>query len=67
MNIIRRIKQAIRAWRIRAVEQDINWAIASSDAHIRGLELKLAQLRLQQYADTRAEDIARRMDRAKLA
>lgn len=67
MTILRTIKQTLRAWKIRALEQDINWAIASSDAHIRKLEGELAILRLKQYQEMRAQDIARRMDAGKLA
>lgn len=67
MKIIHAIRQKLRAWKIRALEQDINWAIASSDAHIRKLEGELAILRLKQYQEMRAQDIARRMDRQKLA
>lgn len=67
MNILYAIKQRLRAWKIARVEQDIDWARASSDAHIRGLEVQLATLRLKQYAETRAQDIARHMDSGKLA
>lgn len=67
MSILHTIKQRLRAWKIARVEQDIDWARASSDAHIRGLEVQLATLRLKQYAEMRAQDIARRMDSGKLA
>lgn len=67
MNILHTIRQKLRAWKIARVEQDIDWARASSDAHIRGLEVQLATLRLKQYAEMRAQDIARRMDAGKLA
>ena len=65
--LLHTIKQRLRAWKIARVEQDIDWARASSDAHIRGLEVQLATLRLKQYAEMRAQDIARRMDAGKLA
>lgn len=67
MSILHTIKQNLRAWKIARIEQDIDWARASSDAHIRGLEVQLATLRLTQYQEMRAQDIARRMDAGKLA
>ena len=67
MTILYTIRQKLRAWKIARIEQDIEWAHASSDAHIRNLEAQLATLRLTQYAEMRAQDIARRMDAGKLA
>lgn len=67
MNILHTIKQKLRAWRIARIEQDIAYAEHYYEAHMRGLHVQLATLRLKQYAEMRAQDIARRMDREKLA
>lgn len=61
MTILNKIKQKLRAWKIARVEQDIDWARASSDAHIRSLEQRLDLLRAK---DTRsAQDVAREAGR----
>lgn len=39
--------ERLAAWKITRTEQDIDWARASSDAHIRGLEQTLQQLRAE--------------------
>lgn len=60
---LRKAAARIRATKIRMLEQDIDWARASSDAHIRGLEMQLAELRRAQWAELTAQDIARDMDK----
>lgn len=44
---LRRAGQWLRAAAIGRLEQDIDWARASSDAHIRGLEQTLQRLRAE--------------------
>lgn len=44
---LHRAGQHLKRWKIARTEQDIDWARASSDAHIRGLEQTLQQLRAE--------------------
>lgn len=67
MKTIALITRKLRELRIHMLEQDLHYAIASSDAHIAGLEKRLGELRREQWKDITAADIARRMDAGKLA
>lgn len=67
MNILYAIKQRLRAWKIARIEADMAYAEHYYEAHMRSLNVQLATLRLKQYAEMRAQDIARRMDSGKLA
>jgi len=60
---LRRARHDLRAATIRRLESDIDWARASFDTHIAGLEAKLDELRRAQRAELTAQDIARGMDR----
>lgn len=61
MSLITIVKRNLRQWSISRLEQDIDWARASSDAHIRSLERQLDKLRAK---DTRsAQDVAREAGR----
>lgn len=63
MSLITLVRRTIRRAHIRMLEQDIDWARASSDAHIAGLEHRLDELRRAHWKDTTAADIARDMDK----
>lgn len=67
MNILHTLRQKLRAWKIARIEADMAYAEHYYEAHMRSLNVQLATLRLKQYAETRAQDIARRMDAGKLA
>lgn len=61
MSILTIVKRNLRQWAINRLEQDIDWANASHDAHVRGLERQLDRLRAK---DTRsAQDVAREAGR----
>lgn len=61
MSILVVVKRNLRKWAISRLEQDIDWANASHDAHVRGLERQLDRLRAK---DTRsAQDVAREAGR----
>lgn len=61
MSIITVVRRNLRQWSMRRLEQDIDWARASSDAHIRSLEQQLDRLRAH---DTRSsQDVAREAGR----
>ena len=63
MSILTIVRRTLRAAAIRRTEQDIDWARASSDAHIRGLEQKLEHLKAKN--DPRStQDVARDISRA---
>ena len=62
MSLITIIRRTIRRAHIRMIEQDIDWARASSDAHIRGLEQRLEHLKAKN--DPRStQDVMRDIDR----
>lgn len=63
MPLLAAICRRLRDVKIRMIEQDIDWARASSDAHIRKLETELDALRRAQCAELSASDIARAIDR----
>lgn len=67
MNILHTLRQKLRAWKIARIEADMAYAEHYYEAHMRSLNVQLATLRLTQYAEMRAQDIARRMDAGKLA
>lgn len=58
-----RIARKVRALRIRLLEQDLQYAAASYDAHVAGITQKLSELRREQWDDLTAEGIARDIDR----
>lgn len=61
MSLITIVRRNIRKWAMRRLEQDIDWARASSDAHIRSLERQLERMREK---DTRnSQDVAREAGR----
>lgn len=55
---LRKAARRSRAATIRRIEQDIDWARASSDAHIRGLEERLERLRAE-HDPRSSQDVAR--------
>ena len=65
--LLHTIKQRLRAWKIARIEADMAYAEHYYEAHMRNLSVQLATLRLKQYQEMRAQDIARRMDAGKLA
>lgn len=67
MSLITLIKHQLRAWKIARLEQDIDWARASSNDHISKLELELSAL-LAEHDPRSTQDVAREMGlREKLA
>lgn len=56
-----RATKKLRAAAINRLEQDIDWARASSDAHIRSLEQQLDRLRAKDPRS--AQDVAREVGR----
>lgn len=60
---IRRAGRHLRAAAINRTEQDIDWARASSDAHIRGLEQTLQRLRTE-HDPRSTRDVERDVSRA---
>jgi predicted site-specific integrase-resolvase len=62
MSLITIVRRRLRAAAIRRLEQDIDWARASSDAHIRSLEQQLDRLRAQDRRSTAdvCRDVGRR-------
>lgn len=62
MSLITLVRHTLRKWAMHRIEQDIDWARASSDAHIAGLERRLERLRAEH--DRRStQDVARDVSR----
>lgn len=64
--MIARLKAAYRAWRIRAMEQDLAWQLDRFDSYLHEQAEKLAALRAEQYAGQTSEQVTRNvMQRAR--
>jgi len=48
-----------RAWRIRAMEQDLDWALEQFDVYLADHCEKLRELRAKQYAGTTTAQVER--------
>jgi hypothetical protein len=61
--MIATIKNIMRNAKIRRLQNDLDWARASSDAHIVGLEDELSRLRREQCKYITSDDVARTVSR----
>lgn len=62
MSLITVVRRNLRQWAMRRIEQDIDFARASSHAHIAGLQRRLENLRAEH--DRRStQDVARDVSR----
>jgi hypothetical protein len=57
--MIARLIRKFRAWRIRAMEQDLDWALEQFDVYLADHCEKLRELRAKQYGNATSEQVTR--------